>query len=217
MEKQLDITRSAFCPHRSNIAPQRLLYAYAFEETRPYDPDSWQPGQGPEHKYFLARCSSCQDLLLYISTYSPCEPEDFHKVDLKYPSGVELDSAVPERVQTCYRDAMRIQHNSPSAYAILIRKALEAICDDRAIKKGILKSRLDELAARGEIPPKLVEMTQVLRTLGNAGAHETDSLISVYTTWTIADFFKAIVEYVYVAPSKLKRYKAGLNRTGNRA
>jgi hypothetical protein len=94
----------------------------------------------------------------------------------------------------------------------MLRRALEAICDDKGIKPGSLKFRLDQLVSNGDIPPVLAEMTLVLRTLGNAGAHDADARISVYTTWALNDFFKAIVEYVYIAPNKLVRFKAKLHQ-----
>jgi hypothetical protein len=52
-------------------------------------------------------------------------------------------------------------------------------------------------------------MTSVLRTLGNEAVHEGKE-VSVYTTWLLDDFFKAIVEYIYVAPSKLARFERHL-------
>jgi hypothetical protein len=91
----------------------------------------------------------------------------------------------------------------------MLRSGLEAICDQQAVKKGSLKSRLDVLASRGVIPPVLAEMTWVLRTLGNEAAHEPQQM-SVYTTWALDDFFKTIVEYIYVAPAKLARFKKRL-------
>jgi hypothetical protein len=99
MESKPEIIRTAFCPHCSNIAPQRLLYTYTFEETRPYDKSfDFKPGEGPIHRYFLAACSTCKDVLLYISAYNPCEPEDFHKCEVLYPQGVTLDDSVPATV-----------------------------------------------------------------------------------------------------------------------
>jgi hypothetical protein len=94
---------------------------------------------------------------------------------------------------------------------VLIRRALEAICADRGITKGCLKSRLDELVRRGEIPLNLIEAATILRSLGNEGAHGES--ISPYTTWVIADFFKAIVEYIYVAPNKVETYKRRVETT----
>jgi hypothetical protein len=212
-----ETVRVAFCPHCSNVAPQRLLCAYTFEETRPYDKSfDFGPGEGPTHRYFLSCCSTCKDALLYISTYDPCPPEEFDKGAVVYPHGVTLDSSVPENVRTAYDEALRIQHNAPHAYSLMLRRALEAICDDKGVKSGSLKFKLDQLAAQGQLPPVLAEMTWILRTLGNAGAHDTSARISVYTTWALDSFFRAVIEYVYVAPSKLAHFKKQLEEGASR-
>lgn len=94
----------------------------------------------------------------------------------------------------------------------MIRCALEAICDDRDIPRGSLHKRLEELAGRGEIPPRLAEMSTVLRILGNAGAHSSLQSVTVPMTWAMDEFFRAIVEYVYVAPGKLAELSKRLQR-----
>jgi hypothetical protein len=198
MEGFSGISRVALCPSCSNLAPQNLVFIYSFAERRPYDKSFVAPEEAPEHTYFVASCSVCRDLLLYIATYGIRSATDFPTVEvfLLYPTGVELDPSVPLRVRECYDEAVRVQHNAPNAYAVLIRRSLELICEDRGITKGTLKARLEELVQRGEIPSNLVEATTILRTLGNAGAH--DGNLSPYTTWAMADFFRAVVEYVYV-------------------
>ncbi len=92
----------------------------------------------------------------------------------------------------------------------MIRRALEAICDDRGIEKGSLVQRLRQLAERGEVPPLLAEVSDTLRILGNLGAHSSDMSVTPPDTWAIDDFFRAIIEYVYVAPSKLNEFKEKL-------
>jgi hypothetical protein len=109
-------------------------------------------------------------------------------------------------------EAAQIQNIAPNAYAVMLRRALEALCDDREIEDGVLQVRLAALARRGEIPPVLAEMTAVLRVLGNAGAHSSAQNISVPLTWGMDDFFRAIVEYVYVAPRKLQDFKQRIER-----
>lgn len=63
------------------------------------------------------------------------------------------------------------------------------------------------LQERGDIPSTLAKMTDVLRTLGNTAAHEAPDEITVPMTWAIDEFFRAIVEYVYIAPAKLETFQ----------
>ena len=50
-------------------------------------------------------------------------------------------------------------------------------------------------------------MTDVLRLLGNIGAHAVEQSIKPIHVIVIDDFFHLIIEYVYVAPSKLKEFR----------
>ena len=73
------------------------------------------------------------------------------------------------------------------------------------------EGRLGELADRGEIPTTLAEVTDVLRLLGNVGAHAAEESIKPWQVNAIDEFFRAVVEYVYVAPSKLKEFRESLS------
>jgi len=81
------------------------------------------------------------------------------------------------------------------------------MCDDRGAIRGRLEERLKDLSAKGEIPPKLAEVSDVLRVLGNAGAHDFENKLSSRDANVINRFFRSIVEYVYVAPHSLMRYR----------
>jgi hypothetical protein len=139
---------------------------------------------------------------------------------LVYPRVADYDDAVPSAVQKIYHQAISCKQQSPLAFAILIRKALEAICDERGVEKGKRKERnlsvrLQKLIAKAQIPPILAKMTDVLRTLGNTAAHDAPDDVTVPMTWAIDDFFQAIVEYVYVAPSKLAEFEERLAKIKN--
>jgi hypothetical protein len=110
-------------------------------------------------------------------------------------------------VASNFQEAKRIQNISPNAFAVLMRRGLEAMCDERAVAAGNLAKRLEVLAKKGEIPPVLAEITGVLRTLGNSGAHNTNQTVTVPMTWAMEEFFRALVEYVYIAPSRLQQFR----------
>lgn len=196
----------AFCPNCGNRAPQRLLLQHDYDVIA-YGYDGSRETDGCRCRYFVASCSTCSDLLLYHSNGAFERPEWFTDAQLVFPGGIDLPEQVPLSVRETYAEAATIQKLAPNAFAVLIRRGLEALCDDRGVKSGTLHKKLAELAARGEIPATLAEVTAVLRELGNSGAHNSGRRISVPLTWAMDEFFRTIVEYVYVAPSKLKAFK----------
>jgi hypothetical protein len=139
------------------------------------------------------------------------DPNYFTSAQLDYPDSGELHSSVPKKIQDLYSEAFRVRHSSPSAFAVLVRKAVEAICTDRGATKGTLAEKLRALAAQGHIPQKLAEVTDVLRLLGNIGAHPGEEQVQSWHVWTIEHFFRVIVEYIYIAPARLKQFSDSLS------
>lgn len=199
-----DDRKILFCPHCGNTAPQKLIYSHEYVGDA-YEMDGKKSDIGPPCEYFLRACETCNDLLLYHS-FVDDEP------DLLFPKPVELPISVPRNVRECFSEAARIKITAPNAYAVMLRRGLEAICDDRKIKKGNLYKRLKMLATNGEIPPTLAEITTILRVLGNVGAHSAAKNVTVPMTWGMDEFFRAIVEYVYIAPDKVKKFITQLER-----
>lgn len=197
----------AFCPHCGNRAPQRLIHTHDYLG-KGYSRDGGVDNNIP-CTYHVAVCETCNEILVYHVFMTIVEDKDFHRADLVWPDPGVLHQSVPKAIAECYVEAARIKNLAPNAFAVQIRRALEALCDDRSAKKGALQLRLQDLVSRGEIPPVLAEMTDVLRLLGNIGAHAADQSIKPGHVLAIDDFFRVIIEYVYVAPSKLKEFRDG--------
>ena len=203
-----EIRRVGFCPHCCNKAPQRLVH------TQGYRDKGYSMADGKEDEvpstYYVAVCETCGGILVYYDFADQLETGDFTNADLAWPQKKTLHKAVPKHIRQIYEEAAMIQEISPDAFAVQIRRSLEAICSDRGVEGRNLQSSLKALSDRGEIPPILAEFTDVLRLLGNMGAHWTGQRVHPLQTTGLDDFFRAVVEYIYVAPSKLKEFKDGL-------
>ena len=138
-------TYVGFCPHCGNVAPQKGVYAHSYEADA-YEMDGTPAPNGLDCEYHVLICATCDEILLYHSMLD--DPPV-----LVYPKSPDLDESVPKKVRECYTEAARVRKAAPNAYAVMLRRALEALCDERKVKKGTLFQRLDELAKRGDIPP----------------------------------------------------------------
>lgn len=200
----------AYCSHCGNRVTQRLIHVQRFL-CRGFQADGTREEYDYPSVYYVAACETCDEILLYLDDFDEFGENLFAKASLVWPEPRTLHHSIPDHVRSCYEEADRIRHTAPNAFAGQIRRALEAICVDRGIKKGNLQKRLEELANRGEIPPILAEMAHVLRDQGNIGVHVKDNSVKPDHVHTIEDFFRVIVEYVYVAPSKLKEFRNQLS------
>lgn len=198
-----DKSRILICPHCGNQTPHKVVFEHQYD-SRYYNEDG-SPSQGPDPPsiYTVFECGTCHDISLYDGPLPP----GFDFATLVYPDRASLHESVPRSVASNFEEAKRIQNISPNAFAALVRRAVEAMCDDRGVPRGVLAKRLETLANKGEIPPVLAEITSVLRSLGNSGAHSTTQKVTVPMTWAMEEFFRAVAEYVYVAPFLLQRFR----------
>ena len=198
-----------YCPHCGDTAPQALKFRHEYHQTNTHRLGASDKDTIVECLYEVRICATCHDLVLYHES-------DISPVRIAYPVAHALDRSVPPHIRQVYEEAARARRASPSTYALLLRRAIEAICDDRGIAHGSLQQRLAKLADKGEIPPVLAEPTAMLRTTANAGAHARKEKITVPLTRGMDELFRALVEYVYVGPSSLAEFGASLKRRENR-
>ena len=201
----------AFCPHCGNRSPQRIALEHTYHDTwYGEDGKALAHDEGPESEAIVCICETCNAVLVYDGiSYS----ESGTWPELMYPRDTTLPVSVPAAVRGIYREAVMVKQNAPNAFAIMVRKGLEAICDDRDAPQGSLAARLRHLVERGEMPPALADLTDVLRVVGNTAAHGSLQTITTPMTWAIDYFFRAVVEYVYIAPGKLSEFKEKLAST----
>ncbi|SDE52608.1 DUF4145 domain-containing protein [Desulfuromonas thiophila] len=204
------IRKVAYCPHCGNKAPQRLIHSQNYYEK------SWSISDNSvdEHPWgtFVAVCETCGHILLYDNPLAQFEERQFHTGGLEFPTSGKLHKSVPKLIAAVYEEAFRIKSIAPNAFAVQIRRALEAVCDDRGEKKGTLQAKINKLTEKGEIPKVLSEASDVLRLLGNIGAHGINESVHQLQAFALDDFFKVIIDYVYVAPSKLEDFKSKMEK-----
>ena len=134
-----------------NRTPHKLVFQHKHVGTWYTTDGTASDGEDPASICSVFECATCHD----ISLYSHLEPVGFEDATLVYPKADSLHKSVPAQVASNYSEAKRIQTISPNAFAMLMRRSLEALCDDRRAPPGIRAKRLQALAEKGEIPPFL--------------------------------------------------------------
>jgi hypothetical protein len=70
-----------------------------------------------------------------------------------------------------------------------------------------------QLAKRGDIPKTFAEASDLLRLIGNVGAHAGDRDVHPLQAHSLGRFFRAIIEYLYVSPRKIQEFRASLEES----
>ncbi|MGX9120317.1 DUF4145 domain-containing protein [Mesorhizobium sp. BHbsci] len=90
----------------------------------------------------------------------PPEVIDFDATNLPSDILASLEEAIKCHAAGCYRAA-----------ALMVRRTLEELCEDKAAKGKDLKARLAALNSVAVIPTELLSAADELRILGNDAAH----------------------------------------------
>ncbi len=216
MNAEKQIRHVLYCPHCGNTTVQTFLL------NQPYMEKYYGLTDGSlsvmHATYSVVKCETCSEVLVY--SYTDEAPEDSQDTPygrLMYPRFPGEMKGVPDTVRQIYEETARVQNISPIAFVVLARRLLEEICLDKNAQKRNLADSLKELVLRGELPPVLADASDLIRFIGNAGAHASKTKITVPQTWAVRDFIKVIIEYLYVAPHKISDFKSRLGAWNNSA
>ena len=84
------------------------------------------------------------------------------------------------------------------------------ICVDKGATEKELYKKIEELAQNGTLPEPLREASSFARKLGNSAAHNKGLDVDTHDINSMVDFVEYIIEYLYILPNKLERYKKRL-------
>jgi hypothetical protein len=166
-------------------------------------------------RYDLYRCSTCDGISVFGDFVDYPERPDLASRRI-HPKGSRLlppahllanRGCVPQRILQLYDEIWPLRHVSPTAFAGQVRRALEFVCSDQKAAGRTLFEQLQDLAKRGTFPGYFVEMTDLMRRVGNLGSHAGEVDVDFWDAELLDDFFRSVIEYVYIAPSKIERLK----------
>lgn len=168
-----------------------------------------QPDEG--YKYELLLCLACKEVTLRKYFDADYDPEDI-TVETLYPFASSNLPGLPPRIQNAYRISLKVRSIDANAYAVLLGRILEMVCENRKATGRNLFNKLKDLAKKGEIPDKLVGVADNLRLLRNIGAHASSGELTKNEIPILDDLCRATLEYVYSAPHLAERAQQQLNQ-----
>jgi hypothetical protein len=194
------------CPHCGKVGSLVALKGNDF---------CWQQNYIKEGKTYgsqvvatVRRCPAddCSGLVFAILrdgavlTSFPSETIDFEAAKLPLAIKQSLEEAIKAHAAQCYR-----------ASALMVRRALEEVCEDRKAKGANLKERLSALGSVALIPAELLSAADEIRILGNEAAHVKASVYDVIDrphAEVAIELTKEILKAVYQYSTLLEKLKA---------
>lgn len=151
--------------------------------------------------------------------YLVYEPSD-GSVLFSYPAEkIDFDaSALPQGVREPLEEAIDCHSNgSYRAAAVMVRRALEAVCADQGASGNSLYQRIEELGKKITLPKGMVDGLHNLRLLGNDAAHieaQTYDAVGRQEVEVAIDVTKVILQATYQMESILGQLESLKNDSG---
>jgi sarcosine oxidase delta subunit len=184
-----------FCEERGN-------FEIAFRGTKK------QPNNEKVLNFDTYKCGNCAGYVQVVWSASH-RHHDF----IVQPRSKKLEKApeiFPEAIGRYWLQAKRnIRDKNWDAAAVMARSALQISLRAHEAKGNNLKQEIDDLAAKGLLPPLMKEWAHLVRDLGNDSAHPTIDAPAT-TSKDAADivaFLDFLLEYLYVLPKKINDYR----------
>ncbi len=197
------------CGHCGNTAPMRV--AVSHRETKRNKIEGADVSWDEHDDYQLLTCLSCKGVTLRRFREVPWRDEEAESEVILYPHAEKMPLGLPAPVTTAYQAANKVRSIDPNAYAVLLGRVLELVCQHRNAEGDTLYRKLEDLGNKGDIPRPLVEMAHELRQLRNVGAHASLGELTAKEIPFLDDLCRAILEYVYSAPELVQRARNRLS------
>ncbi|MBK6621326.1 MAG: DUF4145 domain-containing protein [Saprospirales bacterium] len=154
------------CPWCNAITRQTLVYNANRDDFVLVNPGNIEDF-GDE--IFVAVCKKCNGIWIG-STLSGDYGGSFGKghrhIYYPTPNNNELPIEVPESIRSSYREAIKVKDVSSLSFAVMIRRSLEFVCNDKGANGKTLEKKIEDLYNKGLIPNQLFDLSTEVRKVG---------------------------------------------------
>ena len=144
--------------------------------------------------WWMGQCNHCGDVVLVLN-----QGETVYPTPLPSPT----DERVPEKIRQDLDEAKKcFSIQAFRACVTMARRSVQAAClDKEADKDKKLGKQIEELAARGLITKNLTEWADVVRWVGNDGAHPGGDDVHEEDAIDTLKLAEAFLNTLYVTPA----------------
>lgn len=212
-----EYSKTLNCGHCNNTGRMEVVASHIIEEEEFYGSRMLIPIPAGD-VFQLVLCSTCGELNLLKGFWNSEYYDNPNDVDMDvvFPPKPNLPSGLPPHIAKAFKSAQKVRTVEANAYAVLIGRLLEMVCKDRNAKGNTLFKKLEFMAEKGEIPQKLIGVTDGLRKLRNIGAHATLGELSSAEVPLLDSLTRSILEYIYTAPHLVETTEENLKKLKNR-
>jgi hypothetical protein len=175
-----------------------------------------ETGQEAGDIFEVLACRKCQKPTIRSGFWYEGMDDEEWQARILYPPRQKVLTGLPPSVQREYDAARQVAGISPDAYAVLLGRVFDAVCEESGAEGKDLHSRLEYLASEQLIPKRLVDLAQNLRGFRNVGAHANLGTLTSEEIPFLGALSNAVLEYMYEAPKLLEEAQSRLDKIRGR-
>ena len=163
----------------------------------------------PPAEWTLVQCHRCSQPTLQIrEDFGRGFSEDEHPLTA-YPAPRRLAGDVPPGIRREWEEARTcFGAKAYAACVVMVRRTLEGTCQEQGITERTLEQSLQKMAADGKIDSTLSDWAEVLRKVGNKGAHFTGKPVAREDAEDALSFAEAMLEHIYVLRRRFDKFRS---------
>lgn len=193
-EHEIKYKLQNYCPTCNAIVEIGVLFSYTSDI-------EWKDElQNNGTEVILSKCLNCQSPFLIEHDFANIEEHSWNNDERQlYPieDNIALKNA-PKLVINPYKEAQKcFRVQAYEATVIMCRKGIEGICSDKGVDKGSLADKLKALKENGTIEDTFYKWLNILRLIGNDGAHSHGGSITKQDALDSLNFLDALITYLY--------------------
>ncbi|MCL1881200.1 MAG: DUF4145 domain-containing protein [Oscillospiraceae bacterium] len=164
--------------------------------------------------YKMFSCPICEKVTFHYAYWENGmygrNGEMIEEEEILYPVNSIDSKAMPQKIKDSFEAAIKIRNIDNAVCLMALRRTLELVCVDKGATEWGLKDKIKELVQNGILPDFLREASSFTKILGDSAAHDKGFDLNNHDINIIIDFVEYIIEYLYVLPYKLEKYKRRL-------
>lgn len=199
------------CSHCGNRTP----HGKVFEHIHPMLFDEMDDQRyTEEYRWIGFSCSTCGGLNVYGDFLKYPTTRDLARSKV-YPRGCDLlppsrvlnpGEPIPGDILELYEQIWPLRQRSPAAFIGQIKRLLMDICDDENIEGEGFRSRMKNLLSPERCPGSSNDnLDSIVEVLDVMGESKPDGQLNVWDVEIADNFFRMVLELVYLIPAKIKR------------
>jgi len=151
--------------------------------------------------HFILQCQNC-DEIIYLLTKE-------NKEYFVYPFvGIDPPFVVNDSFDKSYKEGIAcLNVGAPLSAVAMFRRCSQIISEDKGAKDNVLYDKVNSLIEVGTLKGMFEEIADIIREVGNDGAHPNKFEPSLQDAKDVLGFLNLLIENLYVYPAKLEELK----------